>query len=342
MSGGLKRGMTLVELLVVLVILAGLATSVAVSSSGMLDRARTERAVRQGEAMRDALTRPEGLNLAFDMGRMPDPAQPGELSLLVSRNFMYNAQRIDSLSAGPLDVESNGTLRRMPLFRQYDIATLANSVTGTSLAAEFKAFTNGLNAAGSRYKSMTIGAGWRGPYCTAVAHDENGLLPDPFGGYWDISAAGGMTRLVCYGQDRLSDVDVSADTNDWRSADIVVPVCPAQAAVSLHVEARQSSPDAAAVGVLVHCIAPRLDANLFETDSDGVPCCKIVGQYACAAKKTLSVTAAGDSVDMSQEDGLTPGTWAVFLCATNGPNSMRAGRTVELRPGRNMVRFQID
>ena len=61
-----------------------------------------------------------------------------------------------------------------------------------------------------------------------------------------------------------------------------------------------------------------------------------------AAKKSLSVTAAGDSVDMSQEDGLTPGTWAVFLCATNGPNSMRAGRTVELRPGRNMVRFQID
>lgn len=342
MSGGLKRGMTLVELLVVLVILAGLATSIAVSSSGMLDRARTERAVRQGEAMRDALTRPEGLNLAFDMGRLPDPAQPGELSLMVSRNFKCDVLRIDNLPAGPLDAERVGTVRRMPLFRQYDIATLANSVTGTSLAAEFKAFTNGLNAAGNRYKSMTIGAGWRGPYCTEVAQDENGLLPDPFGGYWDISTAGGMTRLVCYGQDRLPDIDVSADTNDWRSADIVVPVCPTPASLSMHVEARQAASDVAAVGVRVHCLGPRLNANLFMTDSDGVQCCKIVGQYACATNKVLSVTEAGDSLDMSQDDGLTPGTWAVFLCATNGRNAVRAMRMVELRPGRNMVRFQID
>ena len=48
-----REGMTLVELLVVLVILASLAASVAVSTSGTVDRAKRDRTVRQGEAMRD-------------------------------------------------------------------------------------------------------------------------------------------------------------------------------------------------------------------------------------------------------------------------------------------------
>lgn len=335
--------MTLVELLVVLVILAGLATSVGMSASSMLDRSRGERALREGESMRDALTRPDGLGLALDIGRMIDPSQPGELSLLATRNFKLDVLRTDGLASGPLDVDSAGMTVRAPLFRQYDLASLARSVTNTVQGASFRSFTNALFAADGRHASMTIGAGWRGPYCTAARQDgETGLLVDPFGGYWDFSAVDGMLCLSCYGQDRLSESDVYAETNDWRSADIVVPVAPANIPVTLHVEARHASDDAAAEGVRVHCLAPRLDAQSLENDADGVPCCTIVGQYVCGTNRVLSVSASGDSSEITQDDGLTVGTWAVFLCSTNAQSTVRSVRTVVVRPGLNTVRFCME
>ena len=63
-----KSGMTLVELLVVLVILASVAVSVAVSSSGMLERTRVDRTAAQGEVLRDALEAHDGLSIVSDLG----------------------------------------------------------------------------------------------------------------------------------------------------------------------------------------------------------------------------------------------------------------------------------
>jgi len=334
MSVKSKSGMTLVELLVVLVILAGLAVSVAVSSSGMLDRSRVEKTRMQGEAMRAALTRVDGLNLACDMGRMPNPAQPGELALLVSRAFREDVQHAEG-DEGPLDANTagDGALKFAPLYREYTMLELKSSITNNpanyALLDAFLAKATVSNI----WRMATVGGGWRGPYCTACAQDgANQQLPDPFGGLWNFAEDGALLSLVSYGSDRLSDADTAAETNDWRTADLKFPVCVTNDTASLSVEWDPSALSSTGT-VLVCCLAPRLNIDL-EEDGDGI--CKMTP----AAFASAVGMSSGGGISL---EGLSPGNWCVFIGVDAGENGIYAApvRAVSLQTGPKTVRFNL-
>ena len=339
MNGNARGGMTLVELLVVLVILASLALSVAVSSSGALDRARTEKARRQGHAMRGALAGADGLDLARDMGRMLDTAQPGELALFASRTFRRDARhRVGE--DGPLDPDRPGDLRLAPLFRAYSVAELRSSVTNVSAEAATLNACFAVPAVSNLWSGASVGAGWRGPYCAEAEPDaDTCLLLDPFGGFWDFTAEASMRTLVCYGMDRLGDGTSSVDTNDWRNLDIRFPVCPTNDTGELDVVVDFPSDDGAAATntVTIYCLAPQLHAEDACLESDGVTC-----RMLPAAFRAVSVPAAASAGGMVTIGGLAPGTWAVFPHAQVGGGHYAAPvRPVTVGRGRSRVRFTL-
>lgn len=334
MSRKLKKGMTLVELLVVLVILASLAVTVSVSSSGMIDRAHVEKARRQGDAMRSALTRDEGLNLACDMGRLPNPAQPGELALLASRVFRSDVQHREG-DYGPLDKDTagDGNLRFAPLYRSYSMLELKNSITNNPAEyAQLTAFM-GMASVSNLWRNTSVGGGWRGPYCTACPQDsENQQMTDPFGGLWDFAEDGSMRTIVSYGFDQLADTDAYAETNDWRAADLRFPVCPTNDTATLHVRLEWTEEVSSTGTVFVCCLAPRLNMD-HETDSEGI--CKMTpAAFHC---KTAASGSDGVSID-----GLSPGNWGVFVGVTDGASRYSAPiRVVSLQFGQKTVQFKL-
>ena len=70
--------MTLVELLVVLVILAGLTAAVMTGAAATREKGRYEQTARDAEAMAEALARPDGLSLVSDLGFVPPRRVPHE------------------------------------------------------------------------------------------------------------------------------------------------------------------------------------------------------------------------------------------------------------------------
>ena len=325
-----RSGMTLVELLVCLAILASLATSVAVATSGMADRANADMANAQGGAMREAVVRSDGLNLANDIGRMLDPAQPGEVGLFCSREFRRDAKRISGLLRGPIDPNNVGDLRLAPLYRQYSLYELRDSVTKSAeRLAKIPAET-----ASNRWKNVSVGAGWRGPYCTTARQDpETRLLLDPFGGFWDCGVDGDMLTLSCYGRDRSMDSDIGVDTNDWRGTDIKYPVCLTNVAITLlvRVNVADADPDTTVTNANIHCFAPRLNSEA--ADADGV--CPMT-PTAYVFRPLPAITRAGTSVEIS-DPMLSPGAWAVFVCSASGKSYSAPVSTLHLHRGNNSV-----
>ena len=327
------KGLTLVELLVALVILAALATSVAVSASGMADRANVERAVREGEGLRDALTRREGLNLACDMGMDPGDFAPGELGLAVTRTFRINGQRN---ADGTLDADNPGDLRHAPIFKEFALIDLKNSVTNH--AAEIADLNNLLverQSISNEWAAVKIGAGWRGPYCTAVRQDvETRLVRDPFGGWWDAKRLGdgsGAFGVVSYGGDCLPETDVNAQANDWRAADVVIPVCATNSAVSLQVEL--TLPENTVGNVRLYCISPRLDS----ANVDQNLICTMRGRLAY-----FELPASGETLTSVLTGELGTGAWAVFACVAGGANPLVSRvSTLYLHTGINKLHMNL-
>ncbi len=333
MRGESKKGMTLVELLVALVILAAIATSVAVSTSGMTERANVERAVREAEGLRDALTRRDGLNLASDMGMNPNDFTPGMLGLAATRTFRINEQRE---AEGTLDADNPGDMRHAPIYREYALIDLKNSVTNH--AAEIAVLNNLLSerqSVSNEWAGVKIGAGWRGPYCAAVRQDEETrLVRDPFGGWWDakrLDDGSGSFGVVSYGGDCLPMTDVNAQTNDWRAADIVIPVCATNSAVSLEVEL--ALPENTTGNIRLYCISPRLDT--VGADSDFV--CAMRGRLAY-----FELAASGETLTSVVSGELGTGVWAIFACVTGGANPIVSRiSTMHLYTGTNRVRMNL-
>ena len=311
------RGMTLVELLVVLVILAGLTAAVMTGAAATREKGRYEQTARDAEAMAEALTRADGLSLVSDLGLAPDSAEA--LCLLFGARLPTETVTPDPENPGEtvasvavLDVPA-WALRAAPLIP----ATTAPQYTAAEVAA-VAAITN-------RFAAVTLGAGWRGPYCEGKAldadeSDPNNPIPflrDGFGGLWEFDG----TALISRGRDRLDDTLLpDADAIDWRDRDRTFAVSVPVPTLSLTVKPEG---DAAVqrLHVFVHQPALTLPTTVGAVPTVGLACRYYRFENA-------------DSVLLNE--GLTVGERVVFVLAKTASGAMAAPpRRVLLRPGAN-------
>lgn len=315
-----RRGMTLVELLVVLAILAGLTAAVMAGAAATREKARYDRTARDAAAMAEALTRADGLSLVSDLGLAPDSAEA--LCLLFGARLPAETVTPDPGNPGEtvasvavLDVPA-WALRAAPL-----IPAVTEPQYAPDEVAAVAAITN-------RFAAVTLGAGWRGPYCAgdALAADDSDpdnpipFVVDGFGGPWEFDGE----TLVSRGRDRMDDaLRPDPASIDWRDRDRTFAVPVPAPTLSLTVEAE----GAAAVQrlhVFVHQPALTVGAA---SASVGLACRYYRFENA-------------DSVLLSE--GLTVGERAVFVLAETASGAQSApARRVLLRPGANSVNLNL-
>ena len=315
-----RRGMTLVELLVVLAILAGLTAAVMAGAAATREKARYDRTARDAAAMAEALTRADGLSLVSDLGFAPDSAEA--LCLLFGARLPAETVTPDPENPGGtvtsvavLDVPA-WALRSAPLIP----ATTAPQYTAAEVAA-VAAITN-------RFAAVTLGAGWRGPYCAgdALAADDSDpdnpipYVVDGFGGPWEFDGE----TLVSRGRDRMDDaLRPDAAAVDWRDRDRTFAVSAPAPTLSLTVEAEGD-----AVVQLLHVFVHQPALTVGATSAS-------VG-LACRYYRFEN----DDSVLLSE--GLTLGERIVFVLAKTASGTMAAPpRRVLLRPGANAVTLPL-
>ena len=318
MSGGLKKGMTLVELLVVLVILASLAISVAISSGGSLDRAREERTRRQGEAMRNALERADGLSIVSDMGPLLDPSAT-EAQNLGRLGFLFSRETSCEVSVD--EAGGTATTNLLKLAPPFVSMTAPLIPTNMSFANIFELTT--------KYPSVSLGCGWRGPYCSERVV-QDGLLRDGFGGMWECAVAqtngATTTLLISRGRDRAPD---GIAVKDWPDADFTLPVRSPDA-LSLAVNA-SCADEALASPFYLHVIAFSPSLSILPTGDDATEM-SIATRHFCAT----------NSLSLSIDAGLSAGSRAFFVFAEKGGLYYGAPpQHVVLRPGTNELKVNL-
>lgn len=283
-----KSGLTLVELLVALTILAGLATMVAVSTVGAQDRENVARTIRQGTALRNALTASEGLSFSSDFGRVP--ASLSELKALLTREIPAQVQ-----------VEANGEIltstetKRLPLYTELTSPLVpTNQMDGLTTEVRTRAQAVATRVGGQ----LTLGAGWRGPYVTERFKLSDGAVLDPFGGAWNYGVTNQLATLTSLGRDRAADADSS--TADWPDADRSFEATVSASTLVLNA----TCPDAEeTLSLHVFDVTPRLT---IPTRVGAAPTIILAGRYACATN--------GLSLRL---EGLAPGLHAFFIYAQN-------------------------
>ena len=232
-----KSGMTLVELLVVLVILASVAVSVAVSSSGMLERTRVDRTTAQGEAMRDALEAHDGLSIVSDLGigylRAIQTAitntVDGTDTALLNLLFDYRHPREITVEVEGAEPVTDTIIKEVAAYQTLTFtntyATLLSGIV-TNATLRTKMLDRWFGGASA---SPQLGGGWRGPYCTAKVMDSGRVLRDGFGGVWrfstnTVSRSAFAFALLSLGRDRAEGGEDWPDED--RSFDVRSPVYP--------------------------------------------------------------------------------------------------------------------
>lgn len=316
-----RRGMTLVELLVVLAILAGLTAAVMAGAAATREKARYDRTARDAAAMAEALTRADGLSLVSDLGLAPDSAEA--LCLLFGARLPAETVTPDPgnpggtvASVAVLDVPA-WALRTAPLIP----AATEPQYDAVEVGAAASAVTN-------RFPVITLGAGWRGPYCAgdALAADDSDpdnpipYVVDGFGGPWEFDGE----TLVSRGRDRMDDaLRPDPASIDWRDRDRTFAVPAPAPTLSLTVEAEG---DAAIQRLHVFVHQPALTVGAASA-SVGLACRYYRFENA-------------DSVLLSE--GLTVGERAVFVLAKTASGTQSApARRVLLRPGANSVNLNL-
>lgn len=311
------RGMTLVELLVVLVILAGLTAAVMTGAAATREKGRYEQTARDAEAMAEALARPDGLSLVSDLGFVPDNANG--LCLLFGARLP--AETVTPDPENPGGTVTSVAVLDVPAWALRSAPLIPAAIAPADLPAEVAAITN-------RFAAVTLGAGWRGPYCEGKALDADDSDPDNpipfvvdgFGGLWEFDG----TALISRGRDRMVDADPASI--DWRDRDRSFPVSVPVPTLSLTVKPES---DAAVQRLHVFVHQPALT---LPTTSGAAP---TVG-LACRYYRFENA----DSVLLSE--GLTLGERIVFVLAETASGAMAAPpRRVLLRPGANAVTLPL-
>lgn len=317
-----KKGMTLVELLVVLVILASLAVSVAVSSAGAIDRAKRDRTIRQGEAMRDALERPDGLSIVSDLGPIFDTATAND-----DERDARNRARLGYLfcpsNRFEIMVGEDASLHQVDAFKELQLyktltcpllPTNAASLTGVS--KEFTELTN-------KFGVVSLGCGWRGPYCGERVLDSDFTLRDGFGGIWECFASPTNCLLVSRGLDRAAD---GLDTSKtWQEEDLLFEVR-TRDAVSLSISIDETTLNATPVKKLhVFTYSPSFSISATAAD-ETIPVTIETAYTNAVGQAAIEVTS-----------GLSVGSRMVFAFVEDEGGKCYAARPqrIVLRPGSN-------
>lgn len=322
----MRKGLTLVELLVVLAILAAIATSVAVSSASAVDRGRVDRTIRQGETMREALEREDGLSLTSDLGQIFDVTTTDDASrnaVNLSRlGYLWSpSNRYETAVENGANATPFSAFKELPRYRQlaFDfIPTNFTALTGVS-AAKAAALTNAM--AKTCGLSSSLGAGWRGPYCRERnVMNADFELRDGFGGLWECETSPTNFVLVSRGQDREAD-GVSANKS-WQEEDRLFDVGvlkPATLVVSLKEEPDDLS---------------RLHVFIYEPH---VEIASGASPLAALSVKTTWV-AATNSPSLSATRGISVGERVVFAFAETADKCIPARpRHVVVKPGVNRL-----
>lgn len=303
-----KKGMTLVELLVVLVILASLAVSVAVSSAGAIDRAKRDRTIRQGEAMRDALERPDGLSIVSDLGPIFDTATAND-----DERDARNRARL-----GYLFCPSNRfEIKELQLYKTLTCPLLpTNAASLTGVSKEFTELTN-------KFGVVSLGCGWRGPYCGERVLDSDFTLRDGFGGIWECFASPTNCLLVSRGLDRAADELDTSKT--WQEEDLLFEVR-TRDAVSLSISIDETTLNATPVKKLhVFTYGPSFSISATAAD-ETIPVTIETAYTNAVGQASIEVTS-----------GLSVGSRMVFAFVEDEGGKCYAARPqrIVLRPGSN-------
>ena len=315
--------MTLVELLVVLAILAGLTAAVMTGAAATREKGRYDQTTRDAEAMAEALSRPDGLSLVSDLGFVP--ADANALCLLFGARLPHETVTEDP--AHPGEMLTNVAVHDIPAWRLLAAPLIPAATDLAYNAAEIAAVA----AITNRFDTVTLGAGWRGPYCTGNALDADATDPDNpipflrdgFGGLWEFDGA----TLVSRGRDRMDDaLQPDAQAIDWRDRDRTFDVSAPAPTLSLTVS---TEGDAAVqrLHVFVHQPALTLPSTPATAPTVGLTCRYYRFENA-------------DSVLLSA--GLTAGERVIFVLAETASGAMAAPpRRVLLRPGANAVSLPL-
>lgn len=311
------RGMTLIELLVVLAILAGLTAAVMTGAAATREKGRYDQTTRDAEAMAEALSRPDGLSLVADLGHAP--ANANELCLLFGARLPHETVTEDPEHPG--EMLTNVAVHDIPAWRLREAPLVPATTEPQYLSAEVAPLANAVT---NRFAVVTLGAGWRGPYCEGKALDADDsdpdnpipFLRDGFGGLWEFDGE----TLVSRGRDRLDDTLLPADDAiDWRDRDRSFAVSAPTPTLSLTVK---PAGDAAVQRLHVFVHQPALTVGATSA-SVGLACRYYRFENA-------------DSVLLNE--GLTLGERVVFALAETASGAMAAPpRRVFLRPGANAL-----
>lgn len=299
MKTNAHSGMTLVELLVVLAVLAALAVSVAVSSSGMIDRARAEKTTRQGEAMRDALECADGLSIVSDLGQIFDTESVDD-TVRNARNlarlgYLFCPSNFFEITIGEGASMTHRTVCKVvPPYTLQSCDLLPTNFAAQTgipigLATRFAAVTNGLGG-------VTLGVGWRGPYCREHVRDADGLMRDGFGGLWECAVSPTNCLLVSRGRDRAEDGFDAAKA--WQDQDLLFDVRRSEGLVSLVVSLDENglAENAAISNVYVFAYAPRLTIDNMSDERAAVEIEVTCRTFPNASSATLTGLSVGERV----------------------------------------------
>lgn len=324
----MKKGMTLVELLIVLVILASVAVSVAVSSSGMIDRARMEETRRQGEAMQSALERADGLSIVSDLGPLFDTETLDDAERdaknLARLGYLFCPSNFFEITVGEgAEVTHSTVFKVVPPYSLQECELLPTNFAAQAgipagLESRFASVTNGLGG-------VSLGCGWRGPYCRERVRDADGLMRDGFGGLWECAATSTNCLLISRGQDRAE--DGTSTTRNWKEQDQLFEVRTGTGLVTLAVSLDENSMegDSAISNIYVFAYAPKLTIDNTADDRASVGIDTVCRRFPNASSAIV--------------DGLSMGERVFFVVGEDAESRFYAARPQRmiLRPGVNEI-----
>jgi len=334
-----KSGMTLVELLVVLVILASVAVSVVVSSSGLLERTRVERTTAQGEAMRDALEAHEGLSIVSDLGtsyfRAIQTAMTntvdGTDTALLNLLFDYRHPREITVETAGSEPVTSTVVKEVAAYQTTSFTnTYATLLSGVVTNAALRTAMIDRWFGGSS-ATPQLGAGWRGPYCAAKVMDTDRLLRDAFGGAWRFSTNATSRSTFAFSLASLGR-DREEGGEDWPDEDRLFGVRPPCDTTLTVTGVLPNGATAQSLHVFYFEPEVAFTANAVREESVGL---RAVVKGAPALSCSL-----GDA-DVNGEYAISPGSRLLFAVALDSDVNAKAyvapPRTVLVRPGANQL-----